>query len=169
MIPDVKIKYNGVNVRLVGFGFKKLQNLRILEAGIKAMKERLAKGISEDDGPTKPLKKRYARFKSKRTGRRAIRDMNLTGQLLEEIKPRYADDRQAIGDASTRKGRMKARIYSDLLRFSNGDQAKMLTLAESLFTDGVQQTIRTGRNLPRAAATGRSYFANRRNYFGHAA
>ena len=168
-IPDVRIKYNGVNVRLVGFGFKKLQNLRILETGIKSVKARVGKGISEDDGRTKPLKKRYARFKAKKTGRKAVRDLTLTGQLLQEIKPRYSDDRQAIADASTRMGRMKARIHSDLLRFSNTDQAAMLATAQTLFTDGVQQTIRTGRNLPRASAVNRSYFANRRNYFGQAA
>jgi hypothetical protein len=169
MIPDVRIKYNGVNVRLVGFGFRKFHNLRILDAGIKAMKARLAKGVSEDDGPTKPLKKRYARFKSKKTGRRAVRDMNLTGALLDEIKPRYSDDRQAIADAGTRLGRMKARVHSDLLRFSNGDQAKMLELATQLFADGVEQTIRTGRNLPRAATTSRSTITARRTYFGRAA
>jgi len=169
MIPDIKIKYNGVNVRLVGFGFRKFHNLRILEAGIKSMKARLAKGVSEDDGPTKPLKKRYARFKAKRLGRKAIRDMNLTGQLLEEIKPRYSDDRQAIADAGTRLGRKKARVHSDLLRFSNGDQAKMLELATQLFADGVEQTIRTGRNLPSAAAASRSTNTARRTYFGRSA
>ncbi len=169
MIPDIRVKYDGVNVRLVGFGFRKFHNLRILEVGIRSMKERLAKGVSEDDGPTKPLKKRYARFKSKKTGRRAIRDLSLTGALLEEIKPRYADDRQAIADAGTRIGRMKARMYSDLLRFSNGDQAKMLELANELFADGVEQTVRVGRNLPRAAATPRSTISARRSYFGHAA
>jgi len=169
MIPDIRVKYDGVNVRLVGFGFRKFHNLRILEVGIRSMKERLAKGVSEDDGPTKPLKKRYARFKSKKTGRRAVRDMNLTGALLDEIKPRYSDDRQAIADAGTRLGRMKARVHSDLLRFSNGDQAKMLELATQLFADGVEQTIRTGRNLPRAAATSRSTITARRTYFGRAA
>lgn len=168
-VADIRIKYDGVNVRLVGFGFRKFHNLRILEAGIKSMKERLAKGVSEDDGPTKPLKKRYARRKSKLTGRRAIRDLSLTGALLDEIKPRYADDRQAIADASTRAGRMKARIYADLLQFSNGDQAKMLELATDLFAEGVEQTVRVGRNLARAAATSRSTITARRTYFGKAA
>jgi len=169
MIPNIRVKYNGVNVRLVGFGFQKFHNLRILEAGLKAMKARLAKGVSEDDGPTKPLKKRYARFKSKKTGRRAVRDLSLTGTLLAEIKPRYSDDRQAIADAGTRVGRMKARVHAGLLQFSNGDQAQMLELANQLFADGVAQTIRMGRNLPRAAATSRSTITARRSYFGQAA
>ncbi len=169
MIPDIRIKYNGVNVRLVGFGFKKLHNLRILEKGIESIKARLASGISDSDGQTAPLKKRYARFKSKRTGRRAIRDLNLTGQLLGSIKPRYSDDNQAIADAGTRIGRMKARIYSDLLRFSPANQKEMLALAEGLFAEGVEQTVRAGKNLPRAAAFSRQTKFNRTSYFGRAA
>ena len=169
MIPDIRIKYNGVNVRLVGFGFKKLHNLRILEAGLKSIKARLAKGIGETDSSTKPLKKRYARFKSKRTGRRAIRDLNLTGQLLDSIKPRYADDRQAIADAGTRIGRLKARVHRDLLLFSNNDQKVMLAVAEKIFTEGVSQSFRVGKDLPRATSTRRTTITNRRTFFGRAA
>jgi hypothetical protein len=166
MIPDIRIKYNGAKLRLVGFGFKKFHNLRLLEIGIKSIKERLSKAISEDDGPTKPLKKRYARYKSKRTKRRAVRDLNLTGEMLAEIIPRYADDRQAIGDTSTRKGRLKARVHSDLLRFSNADQATMLKTAETFFNEGVEQTVFSGRGPARAAASSRASLSNRRTYFG---
>lgn len=169
MIPDIRIKYNGVNVRLVGFGFRKYQNVRLLELGLESIKQRLAKGIGEDDGPTKPLKKGYAIRKSRKTRRRAIRDLNLTGALLAEIKTRYADDRQAIADASTRLGRLKARKFADLLQFSDKDQALMLSEAELMFADGVAQTIRTGKNLPRAASTGRAAISNRRTYFGRTA
>ena len=169
MIPDIRIKYNGVNVRLVGFGFKKLHNLAILEEGIRSIKARLAKGVGENDGPTKPLTKRYARFKSKRTRRRAIRDLNLTGQMLESVKSRYADDRQAIADAGTRLGRMKARINRELLLFSNNDQKAMLGRATELFGQGTAQTFIGGKTLPRATATGRAAINNRRTYFGRAA
>ncbi len=169
MIPDIRIKYNGVNVRLVGFGFQKYHNLRILEKGIAAIKARLAKGIGQDDSATKPLTKRYARRKSKVTKRRAIRDLNLTGQLLDSIKPRYADDHQAIADAGTRLGRMKARIYAELLQFSPADQKEMLDLAETFFTEGVAQTIRVGKNLPTAGRFNRTANFNRSTYFGRAA
>jgi hypothetical protein len=169
MIPDIRIKYNGANVRLVGFGFNKLHNLKILEAGIEAIKARLSKGSDENDGPTKPLKKRYARYKSKRTGGRAVRDLNLTGQLLESIKVRYADDRQAIADAGTRIGRIKARIYADLLQFSPADQKQMLELAEEYFVEGVEQSFHVGQNLKREAAVSRQTQFNRKTYFGRAA
>ncbi len=169
MIPDIRIKYNGVNLRLVGFGFTKFHNLRILETGLKSIKLRLSKGIGQDDGPTKPLTKKYARFKSFARRKKAVRDLDLTGKLLSEIQPRYADDRQAVADASTRLGRLKARVHRELLLFSENDQKQMLASAEKFFADGVEQTMRIGRNLPRAAATGRAAITNRRTYFGRAA
>jgi hypothetical protein len=163
---DTRIKYNGVNVRLVGAGFAKYQNLRILEVGIKSIKARLARGISEADGPTKPLTKRYARYKAYARRKKAVRDLDLTGRLLEEIKPRYADDRQAIADASTRLGRLKARVHSDLLRFSERDQATMLDTAQTLFGEATEQTIRIGRGPARVKALSRAVATNRATYFG---
>lgn len=169
MIPGIRIEYNGVNVRLVGFRFSKFDNLRILETGIASIKGRLAKGIGENDGPTKPLTKRYARFKAFARRKKAVRDLDLTGRLLSEIKPRYADDRQATADAVTRLGRLKARVHRDLLQLSDNDQKAMLEKAGDLFAEGAAQTVQAGRNLARAASGGRAAIQNRRTYFGRAA
>lgn len=166
MIQDVRIKYNGVRVRLVGWGFRKFHHLRILETGIRSMKERLSRGLAETDAPTKPLTKRYARFKSKRLRKRAVRDLNLTGELLDGIKPRYADDRQAIADASGRKGRMKARMYRNLLIWSERDQAAMADVAATLFKEGVSQEVTAAPRYRRAATTSRQAIRNRKTYFG---
>lgn len=172
MILDVRIKWNGVNVRLRGFGFRKLHNLRIMDAGLKSIKARLAKGIGENDAPTDPLTKRYARFKSKRTGRKAIRDLTLTGSLLGGLKTRYADDRIAIADAGMGKGarqdRMKARVHKKLLLFSPADQKAMLEVAQQLFKEGVTQEVRTGVR-PTAAASSRAAISSRKTYFGRKA
>lgn len=166
MIQDVRIKYNGVRVRLVGFGFGKYQNLRILETGLASVKERLERGVGEKDAPTKPLSKRYARYKAFVRRRKPVRDLNLTGQLLDSIKPRYSDDRQAIADAGTRIGRLKARVHRDLLLFSERDQAAMLDTAGKLFQEGVSQGLTAAPNYRRAAATPRTAIRNRRTYFG---
>jgi hypothetical protein len=157
MIQDVRIKYNGVKVRLVGFGFGKYQNLRILEAGLASVKARLERGIGENDAPTKPLSKRYARYKAFVRRRKPVRD---------SIKPRYSDDRQAIADAGTRIGRLKARVHRDLLLFSERDQAAMLDTAGKLFQEGVSQGFTAAPNYRRAAATPRTAIRNRRTYFG---
>lgn len=166
MIPDVRIKYNGVNVRLVGWGFRKLHNLRILETGLASIKGRLAKGTGQDDTPTKPLSKRYARYKSYVRRKKAIRDLDLTGQLLDSIKPRYADDRQAIADAGTRLGRMKARLYRDLLLFSPNDQAAMGEKAAEFFGDGAQQVFNNIGYRRAAVVDRKTAVSNRRAYFG---
>ncbi len=172
MTIDVRIKWNGVNVRLRSFGFRKFHNLKIMDLGLKSIKERLAKGIGETDAPTDPLKKRYARFKSKRTGRKAIRDLNLTGSLLNGLRTRYADDRIAIADAGmgkgARKDRMKARVHRKLLLFSPADQKKMLELATKLFREGVTQEVRGGVR-PRAADSNRAEISSRKTYFGRQA
>jgi len=137
MMFDTRIRYDGVRVRLRGFTIKRFQNVRILQTGIESIKFRLEKGIGSDDAKTKPLSKAYARRKSKLTSRRAIRDLDLTGQLLSEIRVRYSDDNQAIADASTRMGRMKARIYRDMLIFSEGDQESMRRVATKIFKQEV--------------------------------
>jgi hypothetical protein len=175
MILDTRIKWNGVNVRLVGFGFRKFHNVKIMDAGLKSIKARLAQGIGEDDGPTEKLTKRYARFKAKRTGRRAIRDMKLTGSLLGGLKTRYADDRHAVADAGQGKGarqdRQKARVHRKLLLFSDNDQKNMGIVAASLFREGVRQ-ISGGLRPTRFAtggAAGREQIRTRRTFFGRAA
>ena len=162
MMFDTRIRYDGVRLRLRGFTVKRFQNVRILQAGIESIKFRLEKGFGSNDAKTKPLTKAYARRKSKLTRRRAIRDLDLTGQLLSEIKVRYADDNQAIADASTRMGRMKARIYRDLLLFSDADQAKMQTAASKIFKQEVYPAVfasfraKPGKFVPRRLAPSRA-------------
>ena len=140
MIPDIRIRWNGVKVRLRGFGLRKLQHLQILEVGLKSMKARLAGAIDQNDAPTKPLTKRYA-IRKTRAGKGNRRDLRLTGALLDGIKPRYADDFRAVADATGRLGRIKARIYRDLLKFSPRDQVAMGRISTVLFKQNVQTTL----------------------------
>lgn len=143
----IKATFTGAGVRIRGFGFRKAENVEILQAGIRSMKLRLSKGIGQDDAPTAPLKTAYARRKAKVTGRRAIRDLSFTGALLEEIQPRYADNSLAVADATTQAGRIKARRWSDLLQFSPSDQEAMKKKATELFLDGTKLTVRVGGRL----------------------
>lgn len=140
MVPDIRIKYQGARVRLRGFGFKKIHHLRLLIEGIRSIRVRLGKAVDENDTRTKPLSKGYAIFKT-RSGKGNLRNLRFTGALLEGIKPRYADDQQAIADATGSLGRIKARLYRDLLRFSPSDQAGMRKLAEDLFHDEAEQVF----------------------------
>lgn len=150
---DIRIRWNGVRVRLKGFGPRKYFNLRILEAGLASVKARVKRGLNENDGKAAPLTKRYARFKSKRTGGRAIRDLTLTGDLLEGIKARYSDDYQAKADATGRLGRIKAAVHRNQLKFSPQDQAVMSEVARGLFKEDVSAV--TEQLTPRGARGGR--------------
>jgi hypothetical protein len=137
MIFDTRITYNGSKIRIRGATFRRFQNVRILQAGIEAIKFRLQKGFDSNDAKAKPLKKAYAIRKSKLTHRRAIRDMDLTGQTLGELKPRYSDDTTAIGDTSTHRGRMIMRINRDMFIFSDSDQALMQRTATKIFKEEI--------------------------------
>lgn len=136
---DLRIKYNGVRVRLRGFGQRKLINLRLLETGLKSVRGRLARGLGSDDEKTQPLTKYYARYKSKRTGRAAIRDLRLTGEFLDNFLPRYADDSRAAAYSRGRLGRMKAIKYRDLINFSATDQRAMSAEAKKYFRETTTQ------------------------------
>ncbi len=148
MVPDIRIKFQGARVRLRGFGFKKIHHLRLLLEGIRSIRSRLGKALDENDTRTKPLTKRWAIIKT-RAGKGNLRNLRFTGALLDGIKPRYADDQQAIADATGSLGRMKARIYRDLLRFSPSDQAAMRKVAEELFHDETEQVFQALSSKPR--------------------
>lgn len=144
MIPRTRIQYNGARVRIEGPRFLAEDNIAIIEAGWDSIKHRLSRGVGSDDGPTTALNKAYARRKT-RLGARPVRDLRLTGALLDnEIKVRYADDRQAIMDAGTRLGRTKARLNAELLKFSESDQAALRDQAASIFTRKVKTAFSVG-------------------------
>ena len=169
MIPDVRIRWNGVKVRLRGFGLRKLQHLQILEVGLKSIKARLVGAIDQNDAPTKPLTKRYAVRKT-RAGKGNRRDLRLTGALLDGIKPRYADDFRAVADATGRLGRMKARIYRDLLQFSPRDQIAMGRISTVLFKQNVQTTLQQlTPNAPRRKPVLRESAFSRQVPYGRSA
>ncbi len=139
---DTRISYQGAKVRIRGLEFSKAQNhLFLLTIGINAMKARLASGRDENDGKTKPLTRGYARYKSRVTRRAAIRDLRLTGQLLDGIKPRYGEDHQALADATGRLGRLKARVNRELLKFSPADQEIILSAARAVFREAAEQVF----------------------------
>lgn len=153
MIPDTRITYKGARVRLAGVQLLAEDNIRIIEAGYASMKERLSRGIGSDDAVAKALSKQYAELKTRRFGRAPIRDLRLTGALLDrEIQVRYADDNGAIMDAASRLGRTKARVNRDMLQWSERDQAAMSEMAAQLFHDQVERNFSIGGRFgsPRA-------------------
>lgn len=137
MILETQIGYDGPKMRVRGASFGRARNVMILQAGIDSIKARLKTGLDSNDTKAKPLSKSYARRKSRSTNRTPIRDLELTGQTLSELKPCYADDTTAIGDTSTQHGRLVARLNRDMMIFSDNDQANMQRMATKLFKEEI--------------------------------
>jgi hypothetical protein len=76
-------------------------------AGLLSVKKRLAQGQGADDGPAKPLKRRYALYKQHR-GERPIRDLFFTGKMLANLQLRTVNDNHAVARCSSEKERIKA-------------------------------------------------------------
>jgi hypothetical protein len=162
---DLKLKRDGVKLRLVGFGPRKRFNLRVLEVGLASMKQRLARGVGSDDGPTRPLTKRYAIRKTRQLRQAAKRDMRLTGAFLDSFLPRYADEQRAAAYAGGRLGRAKAILYKEeLLNFSAADMRAMSEMARRLVPEEILQVSEkltrgaVGRMKPRETFRARETF-----------
>jgi len=99
--------------------------------------------------------------------------MKLTGKTLAGLKPRYADDNQAVADASGRRGKALARIARKLLSFSPNDQKVMKEVAAHLFREQVGQTFESvgparGGGFSGTRAANRQAVFNRAAYFARA-
>ena len=168
---DLRIKYNGVRVRVRGFTQRKLINIRLLEIGLDSMKERLSLGVGSDDAPTKPLSRSYARRKAKITRHKAIRDLRLTGKFLDTFQPRYSDDDRATANSGGRDGRLKAILYRDLINFSTTDQRRMSDAAGKWFREQTTQVFEplTGGGKVKNARFVRTALFGRNTSFARAA
>lgn len=120
-----KIKFNGKKVRIKEYGIKPLQMLRIGQAGLDHLKKRVSFGIGLDDTAMPPLKigrtfklkdgriqkvgaeRGYIGYKKKHGGK-AIRDLRLTGAMLDNLSVRSATANQVRIGFTTKLARQKA-------------------------------------------------------------
>lgn len=82
---------------------------------LKRNKERISSGITDKDVKAPPLKKRYAIFKSKRTKKAANRDMNFTGETLNNFTLRKATDKQIVAGLTIERYRFRMRKWGSIL------------------------------------------------------
>jgi hypothetical protein len=86
--------------------FQQRDMVQIGSAGLLSVFKRLSQAQGPTDGPAKPLKKRYAIYKSKlRRGNR--RDLKLTGNMLRNLSLRTVSERTARASLTSRKERIK--------------------------------------------------------------
>ena len=125
-------------------GFKQFQMLKLATVGVAAAKNRVQAAIGPEDGPTKPLTKRYAIRKTRlRLGNR--RNLTFTGAMLRNLQVRTVSERDARAGLSTRKDRIKAWANQHIepwLAFSPRNQEAIRQAAERIFAENARNLIR---------------------------
>ncbi len=93
MAKSVRIWFKK-QLRLEPLTFKQRDMVTIGNAGLLSVFNRLREARGPNDGPAKPLTKRYAIYKTRR-GKGNVRNLSLTGQLLAGLKLRTVSDSRA--------------------------------------------------------------------------
>jgi hypothetical protein len=105
MAQSVRV-YVKKQLRLDLLTFRQRDMYEIGNAGLEAVKARLAAAKGPEDAPAKPLKVPYARQKSRRfLGNR--RTLRFTGKMLDNLKIRTVSETAAKAGLTSRKERTK--------------------------------------------------------------
>ncbi len=106
--PRVRV-YVKKQIQIANLNFNQIQMLKVGTVGLATVKNRVQDAIQSDDTKAAPLKQWYARVKSKRLGKRAVRDLTLTGDMLRNFQVRTVSQNAAYASLTTVKDRIKAR------------------------------------------------------------
>ena len=117
----VRIYVRGVP-QMQRLNFSQKQMMKLGTVAVASVTNRARAGRNANDAPAKPLTKRYAIWKTKALsrggfrktgkggGRKNVRDLNLTGNMLRNFRIRTVTNNQANAACSTRKDRIKAKV-----------------------------------------------------------
>lgn len=142
----VRIFVKGVpQLNHLTFGQRRMRELgNVATVSVRA---RLAKGRNAYDAPAKPLSKKYARYKTKKryqgrsipskagVGRRAVRDLWLTGDMLRNWNVRTVSASESVTDCSTRLNKTKRKKNNE----------RELWIAHS--RQNIRDVMRAGRQI----------------------
>lgn len=175
---------SGQRVRFFGaeIGFTELQMFALGNFGVEVIKERVSRAIGSDDAPMPALKsrkakrwsksqKRYVEYgreskfsyanRKKDAGLQPIRDLRVSGDMLDDFSVRSVSASEVRMDITTAESRMKARvneIRAPWFGWSPSDMVKLIARARQMFGDMVQDigVTMAGRfgKLTRTAAGG---------------
>lgn len=136
---EIRYAYNGpVRLKLEGPRIRAGGLLSVLHVGLEGTKVRLSRGLDQNDQPAKPLSRSYSRRK-RREGKPPIRDLRLTGDLLDNLVERYASETQAAAYSGGPRARVKTQLYWDNLMFSETTQRAMAAEGQRQFSAEVQR------------------------------
>lgn len=130
-------------LRLDRLNFRQSEMYEIGQAGLDSVLQRLAAAKGPNDGPAKPLTKRYAIYKSKKhLGNR--RNLRLTGAMLSNLKLRTVSDNSAKAALTSRKEREKGRYNmrrEEWLVFSRANAKAVYEKAKGLLSGRVKRMV----------------------------
>ena len=135
-MPSVRV-YQKRQLRLDLLNFRQRQMYEMGSAGVAAVKARLAAAQGPEDGPAKPLTKRYAIWKTRR-GKGNRRNLTFTGDLLRNFQVRTVSENRAKASLSTRKDRIKAWVNQKIepwVVFSPNNKAAVLEAARRVLNE----------------------------------
>lgn len=125
--------------------FRPQQMYKLGQVGTLAVKKRAGSGTNIDDGPAKKLSKGYAIFKTRKFRRKAIRDLTLSGEMLNNLQVRTVSNTSAEARNSTRKDRAKANRQQQIepwMLFSRANQTEVLQASRAIFSDIVSHLVK---------------------------
>lgn len=132
--------------------FSPAQMQVIAQVGVDSVKERVSRGIGSDDAAMPPLAGiraasdkpgrigGYAGYKIRRVGV-AIRNLRLSGEMLDALSVRAVEATSARIDITTRDGRVKAarnERRAPWFGFSPQDQANMAAASRTMLSEMVK-------------------------------
>lgn len=129
--------YQKKEIRLDRLNLKQHQMFKLGNVGAAAVKNRLGAALGPDDGPAKPLTKRYAIRKTK-LGRGNRRNLTLTGDMLRNFQVRTVSENKAKASNSTRKDRIKAWVNQKIepwIVFSPKNRTAVLDAAKRVMNE----------------------------------
>lgn len=147
-MPAVKI-WVKKQLRLEPLTVRQREMVRVGAAGLLSVFKRLSQARGPEDGPAKPLTKRYAIRKS-RMGRGNRRDLNLTGDMLRNLKLRTVTDNEAKAALTSRKERVKGTVNTRRevwLVFSPTDRQVVINTLQAVLNEKMKQMVATKAGL----------------------
>lgn len=121
-----KVQFTRIKIDIKALKLDTAQRRELGEFAIRTIKDRLAAGLDANDRKMAALTKRYQALKQRRTGR-AIRDLRLTGEMLDNLSVRSVDEDIVIAftSASARVKAFRNQQIVNWFGFSPADMRKI--------------------------------------------
>lgn len=157
--PRVRV-YVKKQIQIANLNFNQTQMLKLGTVGVGNVKARVQAALQADDSAAKPLGKGYAIQKTKALGKRAVRDLTFTGDMLRNFQVRTVSQNAAYASNSTVRDRQKARANNLIemnyrgsqfgwVAFSPKNIADTVASAQRIFAEGIPRFIKVSWPGPR--------------------